>query len=248
VTERVQEVDNPTDAFAESQIHARFLSLEHHFNHNINAAWQKLDDYHNRTDATPIYRAAVFLHPRLKWRWFERYWETKPMWITAARKAIANLWSEYKTTNTTTEVVMPLDEDDEWSKDDDAIATDQLWLYEHEPYSQMSIKDSPIEYWISKRSIWPQLAQMALDIYATPAMSDEPERVFSTTGNLLSQRRRHITGEGVEQMICLRSWERSGIITLSQGLFNSAVAMSIEEEDEEDNVVELNSSNLVHYE
>jgi hypothetical protein len=143
---------------------------------------------------------------------------------------------------------VPLDEDDEWSKDDDATATDQLWLYEHEPYSQMSIKDSPIEYWISKRSIWPQLAQMALDIYATPAMSDEPERVFSTTGNLLSQRRRHITGEGVEQMICLRSWERSGIITLSQGLFNSAVAMSIEEEDEEDNVVELNSSNLVHYE
>jgi hypothetical protein len=46
---------------------------------------------------------------------------------------------------------------------------------------------------------------MALDIYATPAISDEPERVFSTTGNLLSQRRRHMTGEGVEQMICLRS-------------------------------------------
>jgi hypothetical protein len=88
---------------------------------------------------------------------------------------------------------------------------------------------------------------MALDIYATPVMSDEPERVFSTTGNLLSQCRRHMIGEGVEQMICLRSWERSSIITLSQGLFNSAIAMSIEEEDEEDNVVELNSSNLVHY-
>jgi hypothetical protein len=69
----------------------------------------------------------------------------------------------------------------------------------------MSIKDSPIEYWISKRSIWLQLAQMALDIYATPAISDEPERVFSITGNLLSQRRRHMIGEGVEQMIYLRS-------------------------------------------
>jgi hypothetical protein len=31
-------------------------------------------------------------------------------------------------------------------KDDDAIATDQLWLYEHERHSQMSIKDSLIGY------------------------------------------------------------------------------------------------------
>jgi hypothetical protein len=62
---------------------------------------------------------------------------------------------------------------------------------------------------------------MALDIYATPAMSDEPERVFSIAGNLLS-RRRQLSGEAVEQMLCLRSWQRSGIITLNQGLFEEA--------------------------
>jgi hypothetical protein len=44
-----------------------------HFSTNINLAWQKLDVYFNKTDATPIYRAAVVLHPRMKWRWFERY-------------------------------------------------------------------------------------------------------------------------------------------------------------------------------
>jgi hypothetical protein len=63
---------------------------------------------------------------------------------------------------------------------------------------------------------------MALDIYATPAMSDEPERVFSIAGNLLSPRRRQLSGEAVEQMLCLRSWQRSGIITLEQGLFEEA--------------------------
>jgi hypothetical protein len=56
------------DDFAQSQIDERFnfLTLEKHFSHNLNAAWQKLDDYYSRTDATPIYRAAVFLHPTLK--------------------------------------------------------------------------------------------------------------------------------------------------------------------------------------
>jgi hypothetical protein len=72
---------------------------------------------------------------------------------------------------------------------------------------------------------------MALDVYSTPPMSDEPERVFSGTGSLLSARRRQMTGEGVEQMTCLRSWDRSGIVTLSQGLFNSAVATTLDEDD-----------------
>jgi hypothetical protein len=61
------------DDFAQSQINANFTSLKHHFLANINAAWQKLDEYYNRTDDTVIYRATVFLHPLLKWRWFERY-------------------------------------------------------------------------------------------------------------------------------------------------------------------------------
>jgi len=73
---------------------------------------------------------------------------------------------------------------------------------------------------------------MALDVYSTPPMSDQLERVFSDTGNLLSPRRRHMSGEGVEQMTCLRSWDRSGIIKLSQGLFNSAVATTSQIDDD----------------
>jgi hypothetical protein len=49
--------DAATDGTSESQKH--FLT-------NINLAWQKLNTYFNKTDATPIYYAAVVLHPRLK--------------------------------------------------------------------------------------------------------------------------------------------------------------------------------------
>ena len=67
-----------------------------HFSTAINAGWQKLEQYYSQSDVTPIHRAAVLLHPRLKWRWFERYWRTKPDWIADAREAIAELWSQYK--------------------------------------------------------------------------------------------------------------------------------------------------------
>ena len=70
---------------------------------------------------------------------------------------------------------------------------------------------------------------MALDIYSTVPMSDSPERVFSSTGHLLSPKRRTMAGEGVEQMTCLRAWEQSGIISLGQGRFSNAVAITPDE-------------------
>jgi hypothetical protein len=228
------------DSFAQSQIDERFnfLTLEKHFSHNLNAAWQKLDAYYTRTDDTPIYRAAVFLHPKLKWRWFEKHWESKPHWIAAAKTAVTDLWLLYKheivrdpATNAT---AVQVDEDDELYSDDDTNAADQLRLYEQEPRSQMLMKDSPIPYWVSKRSIWPQLAQMALDVYSTPPMSDSPERVFSDTGHLMAPKRRHMTGESVEQITCLRSWQASDLIKLDQGLFNLAVLTTPIDEAEGD--------------
>jgi hypothetical protein len=54
------------DDFTQGQLEAALATHEHHFSHNINAAWQKLNAYYTRTDATSIYRVAVFLHPCLK--------------------------------------------------------------------------------------------------------------------------------------------------------------------------------------
>jgi hypothetical protein len=97
-------------------------------------------------------------------------------------------------------------------------------MYEQEAYTEdPKAFDSPIPYWLGKRAQWPQLAQMALDVYSTPAMSDEPERVFSITGNLLAQRRRRLTSSAVQWLLCLRSWQNSKIIVLDQRLLRSAV-------------------------
>jgi hypothetical protein len=203
-----------------------FNDLQVHFSTNINAGWQKLEHYYNKSDVTPVHRAAVLLHPRLKWRWFERYWSSKPSWIADTRASIAELWREYKDLSVVSahSTPAPTALQDEWSNSNITDGMDQLQLYELEPPSADILAfDSPIPYWVNKRSIWPQLARIALDIYSTPAMSDEPERVFSIAGNTLTLRRRCLTSDAMQWLLCLRSWQNSGVVQLDQRLLRQAM-------------------------
>ncbi|KAM0708853.1 hypothetical protein Q7P35_005507 [Cladosporium inversicolor] len=192
------------------------VESQKHFLTNINSSWQKLDVYFNKTDAIPIYRAAV---------------GTKPQWLAKARTAVNALWAEYKdcspiydsttfiSSSPTTTVY------DEWSSHHDSNnKVDQLEAYLAEPYALIHPDQSPIPYWISKLAIWPQLAKMTLDIYSTLACSDELERIFSEGGNLLNARRRQMTGDHVQEVLCLRSWQASGIVTLDTEFFKLAIS------------------------
>jgi hypothetical protein len=237
-------------ATSSSKADVPYLTFEHHFSTNINAGWQKLRDYYERTDLTSIYRAAVFLHPRMKWLWFEKCWETKPMWIDEARSAVNNLWMDYKDEGLVPTPAIPtalmLDDDEDWLNAPDTTVVDQLWQYEHEPRPQMLTRESPIPYWISKITVWPQLARMALDVFSTPPMSDEPERVFSISGHLLSPRRRQLKGESVEMLLCLRAWSKSGIIKLDEGLLRQAMAAANIDDDDDDEVTASNKDSPIY--
>jgi hypothetical protein len=50
-----------------------YTDVENHFSTNVNLGWQKLNSYYKKTDETLIYRAAVVLHPRMKWHWINRH-------------------------------------------------------------------------------------------------------------------------------------------------------------------------------
>jgi hypothetical protein len=52
---------------------------------------------------------------------------------------------------------------------------------------------------------------MAIDILSIPAMSDEPERVFSGARRTISWERAQIGAENLERVECLKHWGRSGI-------------------------------------
>jgi len=75
------------------------------------------------------------------------------------------------------------------------------------------IKGSALDWWLrdEQRKAWPRLSQMAIDILSIPAMSDEPERVFSGARRTISWSRAKLGSTAIEQTQCLKSWMRSGL-------------------------------------
>jgi hypothetical protein len=67
-----------------------------HFKIGINLAWQKLDEYYNKTSVSPAYVAAVVLHPALRWQWIKKQWSDWPDWIKDAETEVLKLWQYYK--------------------------------------------------------------------------------------------------------------------------------------------------------
>jgi hypothetical protein len=67
---------------------------------------------------------------------------------------------------------------------------------------------------------------MALDVYSTPPMHDEPKGGYKMADDLLMLGRRTLIGEGVEKLWCLRSWQKYGTISLDQTAMQQATEMS----------------------
>jgi len=55
---------------------------------------------------------------------------------------------------------------------------------------------------------------MAIDILSIPAMSDEPERVFSGARRTISWERGQMEPETLEMIECLKHWKRSRILDI----------------------------------
>ena len=75
---------------------------------------------------------------------------------------------------------------------------------------------NPQLWWIQHRQDYPQLAGMALDILAILALSSEIERVFSSLGLLLTDRRNRLKGSVVEAAECLKSWNKKSFCGFSR--------------------------------
>jgi hypothetical protein len=54
----------------------------------INLRWKKLNKYYTLTDESPVYVAAVVLHPGLTWRWLKKAWKGRPIWITTVEALV----------------------------------------------------------------------------------------------------------------------------------------------------------------
>ncbi|KAK1807169.1 hypothetical protein LTR12_018488, partial [Friedmanniomyces endolithicus] len=80
----------------QSSVVAEQITFEHHLSINIRAGWQKLENYYTMLDDSPVYVAAIVLHPHMKWRWLEKSWLTHPEWIDTAKIKFTKLTQRYQ--------------------------------------------------------------------------------------------------------------------------------------------------------
>jgi hypothetical protein len=66
-------------------------------------------------------------------------------------------------------------------------------------------------WWLedTQQTLYPSLSKMALDLLSIPAMSAEPERLFSDTKITLQDRRNRLRIDIIEAIECIKSWSKT---------------------------------------
>ncbi|KAK5996238.1 Putative AC transposase-like protein [Cladobotryum mycophilum] len=208
------------------------LPFENRWRISVNSAWVVLDKYYRRLDETPVYYAAVSLHPKYRFKYFEEWWSPNTQWISSAKNIVKNLWENqykyqllgdaamtlcirqpkktrtlfdcYRTANPLLLSQLDADEDDAPEDEFDR------WLLDTHP-NDSKVSD-PFEYWMLKQEEYPHLSRMAIDILSVPPMSAEPERLFSVSGAMVAPRRSRLEASTIGIAMTLRSWLRAGLI------------------------------------
>ncbi|OWT42446.1 BED zinc finger domain-containing protein [Pochonia chlamydosporia 170] len=182
-----------------------------------NSGWAKLDKYYSLTDRSPVYIAALVLSPQWKWDYIDNNWPSD--WREPCRKQMLDFWTkEYKSTA----VTVPTQTSEagnkvknsfhKWAQQrkGSSLSQDEYTKYLLAPIVP-EVTD-PRSWWLepTQRKSYPALSIMALDVLSIPAMSAEPERLFSGTKITITDRRNRMGIESIEATECLKSWLGKG--------------------------------------
>ena len=186
----------------------------------IEAAWNKLTKYHNRTDDTLAYMAATVLNPLLKWQWFEDVWvgDALGQWLNKGKQDLQTLWlNEYAgiAPPPPTHAISVAEGFAASLHRQDRPPRDELELYLAEPVLTFSdleqkMRFRPLSWWTepAQRERFPRLGKLAWDILTVPVTSAEIERIFSECALSLNDERHKITPKTLEHLMLHRSWTR----------------------------------------
>jgi hypothetical protein len=216
-------------------------SKQHQFNdhagiqQSITLAWQACLKWYRKTDNSLAWQASMVLHPLYKWSFFEKNWKGNlAPFLVSAKSKFKKLWEDqYKgatvvsraTLSPEPVLAVPSVEKDYLKSILNAAAPiarprntvvssrrDQYFHYLQEPpVEHMGV----MEYWKLREAEWPQLAQMAFDFLAIPAMSSECERVFSSCSKQTTSESSNLSGETLWQQECLKNWQNRGAIEIA---------------------------------
>lgn len=206
-------------------------------------AWQKLNDYYEKLDNSPLFAAAVILHPGRSFRWLEDRWdgEGQRVWLQDAKSGLEKFWATwYRDTGTSSNAKLGsrlglLCQPSDLGSTKREESAYQQWLNsrtvrladestELDRYLRLELPmpiESPIQWWMERRLVFPTLSQMALDIFAIPAMAADCERAFSLAKLTLTSQRLSMAPPTLEKVQCLKNWIRRDAVTLGGLYFSS---------------------------
>lgn len=198
-----------------------------------NLGWLKLDQYYTMTDDSPAYLATLVLHPAFRWSTVESQWADHSDWLVKGKAGVEELWSEYRNLSVEQDTMpeQPMVARKSTELDDfmtsvrklstqptstASLARDEYaeWVATTDPGD--CLVDDPIQYWLLRRRQYPRLSRMAIDHFSVPAMSSEPERIFSLAGQMVTAQRGRLKADLIGAAQCISSWERSDVIQISK--------------------------------
>ncbi|EXU94577.1 hAT family dimerization domain protein [Metarhizium robertsii] len=194
---------------------------------SINNCWSKLDEYYTLLGQSPLYPAAVILHPRWNVSWLEANWTSREqlVWLRDAKKSVREYFELHYPANEPSDRVKTVigkamrqtepSQFDQWMQSQDRHMMeedDELAAYMRQgPIRRENL--NPILWWKDHQEEYPRLSKFALDILAIPAMSADPERTFSVT-----------------KLTCLRNWLGHQAITVGEVVsFGEGIGLDEEE-------------------
>ncbi len=184
---------------------------------SVNLAWVKLEEYYRLMDVTPVYTAAVFLHPKFRFEYFKKRWNIKTLrpYQKPTLAAIRKLYDEQYRSNVTETTLQAINAQDEEQDILDAFLNenttpkDEFDIYIDSSTTALDDNANLFKWWANSAS--PQLTSMAFDILSIPAMSAETERVFSGTKLTISPNRNRLGEDIIEATECLNRWYKAGL-------------------------------------
>ncbi|KAH7460202.1 hypothetical protein FOMA001_g18165 [Fusarium oxysporum f. sp. matthiolae] len=198
---------------------------------SINNGWKKLNEYYEKLGQSPLFAAAIILHPKFGISWLEATWmsEEQLAWVRDAKAGIKDYFTRWYDANqglceeTTKYEAAPRtigQEDDQYtqcinSKTKKAFATGGS-VGELEKYLRLEPQDTQdaIEWWRDHRASFPSLSSFALDVFTIPAMASDCERQSSLAKLTLTSQRLSMGADTLEHVQCLKNWVRQGGVRL----------------------------------
>lgn len=197
------------------------------------------------TDSVTAYAAALLLSPNRRKAYIMRNW--KKSWQTEVIKNVRKLWEkQYKDKvrirASSSELMKEPDEFDLWERDQSILTQigDEFEAFTTGTPVLLDKTETALDWWLQSSQLrsYPNLSHMAIDILSIPAMSAEPERVFSGCRRTISWTRMRLGIKVIEEGECLKSWIRSGVVAGLRRLRDiEAQEAAIEADDDDEDLV-----------